>query len=218
MTLLEFARGPALEALLIILVAGVIWRLVALLLLPYKKDHSEPRGNRSSLAGAAHTIVRRLWPYREFQDRVLFSHAMGYVFHIGLAVVVFGYRPHILFIRDVTGLSWPGLPTWVIYIAGAVTIAAMLALLIRRLTHGVLRLLSTADDYFSWFVTILPVITGYMAVAHFGARYEILLAVHLLSVELLLIWLPFGKLMHTFTFIFSRGFTGARAAHKGART
>lgn len=218
MTLLELARGPALEVSLLILVAGVVWRLVALLLLPYKKDPSEPRGNRSAMAGAVHTIFRRLWPYRELQDRVLFSYLMGYIFHIGLAIVVLGYRPHILFIRDLTGLSWPGLPYWAVYLAGAITIAAMVALLIRRLTHGVLRLLSTADDYFSWLVTILPVITGFMAVAHLGARYEILLAVHLLSVELLLIWLPFGKLMHTFSFVFSRGFTGARAAHKGAKT
>jgi nitrate reductase gamma subunit len=217
-TLLEFARGPALEASLIILVAGVVWRLVGLLLLPYKKDRSEPRGNRSALGGALHTIVRRFWPYREFQNRVLFSHVMGYAFHIGLAIVVFGYRPHILFIRDLTGLSWPGLPNSVIYLAGAITMAALVALLVRRLSHGVLRLLSRPDDYFSWFVTILPVITGFMAVGHIGARYETLLALHLLSVELLLIWLPFGKLMHTFTFLFSRGFTGARAAHKGVKT
>ena len=218
MTLLEFARGPALQAALLILVLGVVWRLVGLLLLPYQRDRSEPRGNRPALGGAVYTIFRRFWPHREFQERVLFSHVMGYVFHIGLAIVVFGYRPHILFIRDLTGLSWPGLPYWVIYLAGAVTIAALVALLVRRLSHGVLRLLSTADDYLSWLVTILPVITGFMAVAHFGARYETLLAVHLLSVELLLIWLPFGKLMHTFTFVFSRGFLGARAAHKGAQT
>ncbi|MEF8792442.1 hypothetical protein [Thiohalorhabdus sp.] len=218
MTLLEFTRGPALEASLIILVAGVIWRLVGLLLLPYKRDHSEPRGNRTALGGALQTILRRFWPYRAFQNRVLFSHVMGYAFHIGLAIVVFGYRPHILFIRDLTGISWPGLPYWVVYLAGAVTLAALVALLIRRLSHGVLRLLSTPDDYLSWLVTILPVITGFMAVQHLGARYETLLAVHLLSVELLLIWLPFGKLMHTFTFLFSRGFTGARAAHKGAKT
>ncbi|HKJ70387.1 MAG TPA: nitrate reductase [Gammaproteobacteria bacterium] len=219
MTLLELARGPALQVSLIVLVLGVVWRLAGLLLLPYKKDLSEPRqGGGSALGGAAYTIIRRFWPHREVQDRVLFSHVMGYAFHIGLAVVVFGYTQHILFIRDVTGLSWPALPNWVVYLAGAITIGALVALLVRRLGHGVLRLLSGVDDYLSWLVTILPVITGFLAVAHFGARYETLLAVHLLTVELLLIWLPFGKLMHTFTFVFSRGFLGARAAHKGAQT
>lgn len=215
MSLLDFARGPGLYVSLAVLVLGVVWRLVALLALRYKKDYSQPRDHHSTWRGALYGIVRRFWPHREFQGRVWFSHIMGYVFHIGLAVVVFGYRPHILFIRDLTGLSWPGLPPWVVYLAGALTIAALVALLVRRLTHPVLRLLSGADDYLSWLVTILPLLTGFMASAHFGARYETLLAVHLLAVELLFIWLPFGKLMHTFTFLFSRGFLGAQAAHKG---
>ncbi|HKJ89406.1 MAG TPA: nitrate reductase [Gammaproteobacteria bacterium] len=218
MTLLEFARGPALQVSLIVLVLGVVWRLVGLLLLPYKKDLSEARPGRSALGGAAYTIVRRLWPHREFQHRVLFTYVMGYVFHLGLAVVVFGFIPHILFIRNLTGLSWPGLPNWAVYLAGSVTIAALVAILVRRLTHDVLRLLSTPDDYFSWFVTILPLVTGFLTAAHFGALYQTLLAVHLLTVELLFLWLPFGKLMHAFLFVFSRGFTGARAAHKGVQT
>lgn len=214
MSLLDFARGPALNVSLAILLLGVAWRLVALLALRYKQDYSEPRSTHT-WRGALYGIVRRFWPHREFQQRVWFSHVMGYVFHIGLAVVVFGHRPHILFIRELTGLSWPGLPPWVVYLAGALTIAALVALLVRRLTHPVLRMLSSADDYLSWLVTILPVVTGFMASAHIGGRYENILAVHLLTVELLFIWLPFGKLMHTFTFLFSRGFLGAQAAHKG---
>ena len=215
MTLLELARGPLLQASLIILVAGVIWRLTALVILPYGRDHSEPR-SRNLLGGAVYTILRRLWPHREFQSRVLFAYVMGYISHIGLALVVLGYRPHILFIRDLTGVSWPALPNPAVYVIGAITLAAFIALLIRRLGNGVLRLLSSADDYFSWLVTVLPLVTGYLATAHLGARYETLLAVHLLSVELFLIWLPFGKLMHAFTFVLSRGFLGARTARKGA--
>ncbi len=103
-------------------------------------------------------------------------------------------------------------PDWDEYF---MAIAALVALLVRRLTHPVLRMLSSVDDYLSWLVTILPVITGFMASAHLGGRYENVLALHLLTVELLFIWLPFGKLMHTFTFLFSRGFLGAQAAHKG---
>jgi len=42
------------------------------------------------------------------------------------------------------------------------------------------------------------------------------LAIHLLSVELLLLWLPFGKLAHAFLVFISRGITGAAASRKGA--
>jgi nitrate reductase gamma subunit len=43
-----------------------------------------------------------------------------------------------------------------------------------------------------------------------------LLAVHLLSVELLLVWFPFGKLMHAFTIFAARGATGLTFERRGA--
>ncbi|OIQ63640.1 hypothetical protein GALL_548200 [mine drainage metagenome] len=48
------------------------------------------------------------------------------------------------------------------------------------------------------------------------ARYETLLAVHILSVAVLLIWFPFGKLMHAALVFVSRGSTGALFERKGA--
>ena len=92
-----------------------------------------------------------------------------------------------------------------------------MAALVRRLTNPVQRLISSADDYISWVATALPVLTGLLAAAHLGAEYRTLLAIHLLSVAMFLIWFPFGKLMHTVLFLFSRGATGARLAHRGAK-
>ncbi len=90
--------------------------------------------------------------------------------------------------------------------------------MVRRLTHPVLKLLSNFDDYFSWLVTILPVITGLIIPIRFGVRYETLLAIHILSVALLLVWLPFSKLAHTFLIFVSRGTTGAILERRGAKT
>lgn len=217
MSLLEFARGPALQWSLYILVIGVAWRLVGVLLLRRKTDLSEPRST-ATVTGALRTIWQRMWPRKEFQARTAYSQTIGYVFHFGLALVVFGFIPHILFIKDLTGLSWPGLPSNIVYLIGVVTLAALIMALVRRMTHPVLRLLSNFDDYFSWIVTTAPVLTGLLAVAHLGARYETLLAIHILSVELLFIWFPFGKLMHAIFVVFSRGSTGAVFARRGAST
>jgi nitrate reductase gamma subunit len=87
----------------------------------------------------------------------------------------------------------------------------------RRMRHPVLRLISNFDDYFSWLVTALPVATGLLAVSHFGARYETLLAVHILSFEVFLVWFPFGKLMHSIIAFGSRYTTGATFTRRGAR-
>ena len=80
------------------------------------------------------------------------------------------------------------------------------------LTSPVLKLISRGEDHISWVLTFLPVLTGLAAATHVGARYETLLALHILSICALLIWFPFGKLMHAFLFVFSRGATGIGSA------
>ena len=49
-------------------------------------------------------------------------------------------------------------------------------------------------------------------------RYEDLLAFHILSVVLLMIWLPFGKLGHAFLVFITRGTTGMALERRGAKT
>lgn len=216
MELLDFARGTALRFAMVVFVVGTLWRLLGILLLPRMRDVSPAReGAPSPLAGAMRTIVRRMWPRREFAQRTMFTTINSYVFHLGLAVVVFGLAEHVLVIRDLFGLHWPALPSNLVYGAGIVTLASLVAALVRRITQPVPRLLSHAGDYISWVLTALPVATGLLAAAHIGARYETLLALHLLSFAAFLVWFPFGKLMHAFLFAFSRGATGMRFSHRG---
>lgn len=216
MELLDFARGPALAVALAIFVVGSLWRLVGVLLLPRMRDLSPARdGAPPALLGALRSVLRRMWPRKEFVQATLFPTINSYVFHIGLAVVVFGLAPHILFVRGLTGLAWPALPSNLVYGVGVITLASLFAALARRLVHPVLRLLSHTGDYLSWLLTTLPVITGLLATSHLGARYETLLAVHILSIAALLVWFPFGKLMHAVLFALSRGATGMRFSHRG---
>ena len=226
MTLLEFARGPALAFALIVFVIGVLWRLFGVLRLPRRPDLSPAReGAPSALAAAWHANLRAMWPRSAFAPSTHFITLNGYAFHLGLALIFFGYAPHIAFIRRVTGLSWPALPDAVMYVAAAVTIVSLVFAGAIRFTDPVRRTISTADDWITWTVTFLPVVTG-MALsiepsASILARERVLydgpLAVHLLSLELLLIWFPFGKLMHAFFFVFSRGATGMRFSHRGVK-
>ena len=226
MDLLNFARGPALSFALVVFVLGTLWRLVGILRRPRLRDLSPPRaGAPSNLTGALRAIVRGMWPRREFGQAALVTSINGYVFHIGLALVVFGYAPHIAFIRRITGLSWPALPDMVMYLAAGATIVSLLLALLFRLTDPVLRKISNADDMITWTITFLPLVTGMAVVgepsAAILARDHVIyagpLAVHLLTLELLLIWFPFGKLMHAFLFVFSRGATGMRFSHRGVK-
>lgn len=223
MGLLEFARGPALWISLLVLVAGSLWRIVAIFRLGTRPDHSAPRSTRR-LAGILRGIFARMIPRKEFRRGTLLRVFNSYLYHLGLAIIAFGFLPHILFIERLTGLGWPPLPAPVTYLAAGATIVALLIALQDRLGDPVLRLLSGFDDYFSWFVVFLPLLTGMAALSGWSPQatpgeapvYRLALAVHLLSVELLFLWLPFGKLSHAVLVFFSRGVTGAALARKGA--
>jgi len=218
MELLEFARGPVLTFAITIFIAGMVFRIVSLFALWRTGDSSAGSAReRPAFMSAIREIIRRLWPQAAYKQRTMFALINGYVFHFGLAIIVFFLAPHILFIKDLTGLSWGSLPNNVIYAISIVTMVSLVAALVMRFANPAQKIISTFDDWFSWFVTFLPVLTGVIATSHLGARYETLLALHILSVALLLVWLPFGKLMHFFLVFVTRSQTGAHLSHRGAQ-
>lgn len=216
MTLLEFARGPGMQWALWIFLLGVIWRIVGSMYLLGTKDLSKFRRNHYVRDGLR-TIVTRSTPAEAFEKTIRFQHITGYLWHIALFIAVLFFAPHILFFESILGFSWPHLPNTVILISAAVATALLIALFIRRATHPVQRLISTADDYISLVLVLLPLLTGLAAFAHVGARYETLFALHLLSVELMLIWYPFSKLMHAFMTFPARYQSGTFYGHRGVK-
>jgi nitrate reductase gamma subunit len=217
MDLLGFARGPALKVALAVFFLGVVWRIVAFALLRIRRNLSKPRVSwLKSWTGGLVAVGSRSWPHAEFIGRTGAGEALGYSYHIGLFAVVLLFAPHISFLGSLFGVTWPGLSSSLITVISVLTLTLFLAVLFRRVTNHVMRMLSNFDDYFSWFVTMLVLVTGIAATAHIGARYETLLALHILSFDLLLLWFPFGKLMHAFYIFPSRAINGALLARKGA--
>ncbi len=217
MDLVSFARGPAFKFALVVFCAGVVWRIVGFVLLRTHRNFNEPRhGWMKSMLSGLIAVGSRSWPHPEFIGRTGAGEALGYAYHIGLFVVILAFAPHVAFFGSLFGVTWPALPNGVITIFSVLTFTLLLAVLFRRLTHKVLRMLSNFDDYFSWFITTLVVVTGLMATAHFGGPYQTLLGIHILSFDALLIWFPFGKLMHAFYIFPSRAINGTLLSRKGA--
>jgi nitrate reductase gamma subunit len=219
MDLLGFARGPALKFALAVFYFGIAWRLASMVLLRYKHNYSEPRrGVVNSVLVGLVTTGSRSWPHREFIGRTGAGEALGYSYHLGLFAIIGAFAPHIAFIHSATGLTWPALPSSLITVVSVVTVTLFTAVLFRRVTSRVMRLLSNFDDFFSWFVTALVLVTGLAATAHVGARYSTLLGMHILSFDLLLVWFPFGKLMHAIYLMPSRAINGYFLNRRGAPT
>ena len=181
MDLLEFARGPAMHGALVIMVAGACWRAA---------DSAFRRGDRDlHWARKGLHLPAQRW------------HLDSYAMHGGLLLVMFGFAPHVLFITALTGFGWPTLPTAIVLLAAVVSLAAMIAVLIQRIMTDEASVFSAFDDYFTWSTVFVAMATGLVCYPHLGGApglppYAMLLTAHLFAVELLMIWLPFGKLIH----------------------
>jgi nitrate reductase gamma subunit len=213
---LQWVRGPAFTAATVIFVAGIIVRIVMILLMGRKANLAEARG--SEMAGGIRTMFTRSFPNSGTFKRSGFTITAGYVFHIGLFIVIFLYVPHILVFQKGLGISWPGLPSNIVDATAVVTMLALIAVLVHRIIDPVKRMLSGFGDYLVWFVTMLPLVTGWIAFHRIGMTGTMLIALHILSVELLMVLFPFTKLMHTFTLFMSRWYNGAIAGYRGVKS
>ncbi len=224
MDLLQLARGPLLYFALTVFFFGIAWRLYGIWRFGAKPALSAPRATDTASAGIR-TVFSRMLPRKGFHPSATLATINPYVYHIGLAIVAFGYLPHIDFIKRLAGLSWPALPDWVMYVSAGATIVSLGIALLYRLTDPVLRLISGADDHITWIVTMLPLLTGMAVIlepsaavhVRAGVAYPVPLALHLMSLELLLAWFPFGKLMHAFLVFAGRFQLGAFLARRGVR-
>ncbi|MCW8935030.1 MAG: hypothetical protein OQK98_09935 [Gammaproteobacteria bacterium] len=213
---LNWVRGPAFEIATVIFIAGVVIRILEIFLLGRKRNLAEAKG--SEMSSGLRTIVSRSIPDKNTFKRSSFKIVSGYIFHLGLLVTIFFFAPHILLFKEVLGFSWPSLPTAIVDAFAAVSIITLIAVLIHRLRDNVLKFLSSTEDYLVWLLTILPLITGYIAFHRIGMSAPTLLAIHILSVELLLVAFPFTKLMHTFTLPIARWYNGAISGYRGVQS
>jgi len=211
--LLLWAKGTGFEWALAILIFGVIVRLIEIFSLGRKIDLATAREN--SPGSGWKTILSRSYSYKIPSTRAALTYFTGYIFHIGLLITVLFLIPHIEIWKSLFNFGWPGLPTSVIDLVAVITMLALLVLLFDRITNPVKRQLTTAKDYLAWLVTFLPLMTGYLTYHHMWFPYSQMLALHILSVELLMVVLPFTKLIHSVTIFISRWYNGDQFARKG---
>jgi nitrate reductase gamma subunit len=215
--LLFWAKGTGLQLATLIMFIGLTVRVAQILALRRPPDYSEAKNNNPGVFGVK-TIFRRFLPPQGMMKRNAFVYVTGYIFHIGFFVVLLFFIPHIEMFKDGFGISWPGLRTSFIDAITVITMLTLILVLINRLRHPVQRMLSGFEDYLTWTLTFLPLLTGYMAYHHMALQYELMLAIHILSVEALMVAIPFTRLSHMVTLFFARWYNGVIAGRKGVQS
>ncbi len=210
--MLYWVRGTGLQIAAAIFVLGMSYRIVHMLLLGRKQSLAQPRGKE--WGPGLRTMWRRSFVMPQLSARGKFTVVAGYLFHLGFFITLLFLSQHIELLRAVLGFGWPALPHSLVDISAVLSIAAMIALLAHRLVDPVKRLLSDYQDYLSWVLSFLPLLTGFLLARH---DYQFMLTLHILSVELLLVLAPFTKLAHMFSTFVARWYNGAIAGFKGVK-
>lgn len=211
MTFLSFVEGPLWYLAAWVFVLGAAWRVIGILRLGRKPDLSTPKA--SAAIGALRGMFLHFVPHGGFFTRTAFHVFAGYLFHLGLFGLLIFAAPHIVFWQErVLGFGWEALPRWTFIVSAEAAFAGLLVLWARRLSDPVIRKVSDRDDHIGSWLTFLTMLTGCMALAETSAGLR---ALHMLFVDLWLIYFPFSRLMHAFTFVLSRGYTGATFGRRG---
>ncbi|MGD2057927.1 MAG: hypothetical protein PVF85_01785 [Anaerolineales bacterium] len=211
-SILAFARGPLFYIALLIFVGGMFYRLVRIVLLGWKPDRVPARG--SKLGGVAKTYAKNVlifpfipWIKGTFTRNPLMYLAGG-LFHLSLFTVIFLGTAHMLVWKSLLGFGWPTLALPIVDWLAAIGIVAMLVLFVNRLVNPVLRLLTGPAEWLNWGLVFIPMLTGYTMTHHLFFPYQVLFSLHMIAVDLLLIWIPASRISHFMFYFFSRTIHG----------
>jgi nitrate reductase gamma subunit len=216
MDFLLLVKGPLFVWALAIFALGLSVRILEILVLGRPRNFAEPRAGEW-LPGLRTMLTRSVADPGTFQ-RAPFNVVVGWIWHIGFLIALLLFIHHIALIKSLLGVYWPGLPNPIVDLVTAVTLVALLATLVHRLTHPVKKRISTFEDYLVWALTFLLVLTGYLAYHRIVNPYPLALGLHILTAELFLILLPFTKLTHIFTAFIARWYNGASFGRRGVQS
>lgn len=203
--------GPLWYFSLAVFVIGVGWQLASIVFASRKQDLSVARDSATS--GAIRTVFSRFVPHKEISSQITIQVVAGYLFHLGLFALLFFAAPHVVFLeQNLLGFGWTPMPHWAFIISAQAAFLGLIFLWLRRMVNPVSRLISTLDDHIAAILTFVVMLTGCFALLEGSTGLRLL---HRFSVELWLIYFPFSALMHTFTFIPSRAFTGGWFGRRG---
>ena len=214
---LMWVRGPGFDIALVIMIAGILLRLIEILVLGRAKNFAKAKG--SPAMQGVKTIFTRSVARKGMMKEAPVTYVAGYVFHIGFFIAFLFLGAHISLIKSLIGFGWFDVNKAIIETAAALAVIAALALAWTRYKDPVRRALTRFDDWVVLVLSVLPLITGYVAVNRvFGVDATLWMGIHILTAELLMIAFPFTKLMHAVTFAVSRYYNGSIQGHKGAES
>jgi len=196
---LEWARGPVFRACLIIMLLGLI-RVLALNTLSVVSIIRRARQNDRKVPYQAILKATLKWmlPAKKAVERRAIFSLTSIAFHVAIIVTPIFLGAHIMLWDRGLGLSWPSITNAAADVLTLVAIVTGLLLFIQRLAARDSRAISRLQDYLWPLLIVVPFASGFLAMHPelnpFG--YNGTMFVHVMSGNLILLFIPFSKLSH----------------------
>ncbi len=202
----EFVRGPLAMIAFTIFILGIFYQILSMIRIGKKSKMLYPR---ESLTGSIRSILHHLLPFGAtyMRKRPIFA-TITVLFHISVILLPIFLLAHIILWFESFDIIWLSIPD---DLADGMTIIVLVSCIFfigRRLVVTEVRQVSKVSDYLLPVVIFISFLTGFVALHQWGP-YRPMLILHIVSSEILIILIPFSRLMHVIFFIFSRSYMGA---------
>ena len=205
----ELLRGPLATASFIIFFLGIIYQIIRFFTLTRKYQPV------SKVTGFTRTGPKQKQPSPTIQKLAKRKgDVMGMepnmavittIFHILVIVTPVFLLSHNILILKSWGFSLPSFSESFSDFLTLLILGFGVFFLYRRIILAKVRSVSSLSDYLTFLVAFLPFITGFIAYHQFFA-YKYMIILHMLTGEIMLVCLPFTKLVHMLYFFLNRFF------------
>jgi hypothetical protein len=168
-------------------------------------DKSRARGSRSVGAAYSFTTIARPWSM-ESTRKGLWQWLEFGIFHIGIGVTI-AYS----FIEPAYPDLFTPLVNTILVLTQVFALAAGLIRVYKRFFHKKIRLVSSADDFFSLIAVNLLFVTCLLTLLEVPYGLEL----YSIWLTVVIVYEPFSKLQHYIFYPFARYYYGTYLGHRG---
>ncbi|WP_045216900.1 TmcC family electron transfer complex membrane anchor subunit [Desulfonatronovibrio magnus] len=205
--LYEFVSGPLAWFAWAVFIFGSVGRIIHLVATSINKDPVVV--NYFRLKYSLRSMAAWSIPFLPKNSRLHpVMTIVSFAFHICVVAVPLFALGHIILWEEYFGISLWALPDRAADIMTLIVLFSLAFFLIRRLTVKEVKYVSQFQDYLILLLVFMPFMTGYAAF-HGWFDPQLIMILHILSAEILLICIPFTRLVHMIFAPFTRSYTAS---------
>ena len=205
----DLIRGPLVWVAFLVFILGTAYQVYRFYRLSKPKEHFRvrvPFGGPPKEPDETPTEPELSW-WQKVRLTVMGTTPVVVVvttlFHLTLVLTPLFVLGHNVLLDLAWHASLPSLPEVLVDALTIVVIAGGIFFLLRRLFLARVRAISTAYDYLVLLIATAPFITGFLAYHHL-LDYDTVILLHMLAGEIMLMAVPFTKLVHMPYFFINR--------------